>query len=40
MGHAYYVDYKNERKKFVEAFFNVINWDKVLERVVFFQRKE
>jgi Fe-Mn family superoxide dismutase len=38
--HAYYVDYKNERKKFVEAFFNVINWDKVLERVVFFQRKE
>ncbi len=27
--HAYYVDYKNERPKFVEAFWNVVNWDKV-----------
>ena len=27
--HAYYVDYKNERAKFVEAFWNVVNWDKV-----------
>lgn len=27
--HAYYVDYKNDRAKFVDAFWNVINWDKV-----------
>ncbi len=27
--HAYYVDYKNERPKFVEAFWNIINWDRV-----------
>jgi Fe-Mn family superoxide dismutase len=27
--HAYYLDYKNERPKFVEAFWNLVNWDKV-----------
>ena len=27
--HAYYLDYKNDRGKFVEAFWNVVNWDKV-----------
>ena len=27
--HAYYVDYKNDRAKFVEAFWNVVNWDYV-----------
>jgi Fe-Mn family superoxide dismutase len=25
--HAYYVDYKNDRAKFVDGFWNVINWD-------------
>ena len=24
--HAYYVDYKNDRAKFVEGFWNVVNW--------------
>ena len=27
--HAYYVDYKNDRAKFVEGFWNVVNWDYV-----------
>jgi Fe-Mn family superoxide dismutase len=25
--HAYYLDYKNDRAKFVEAFWNLVNWD-------------
>ncbi len=27
--HAYYLDYKNDRAKFVEAFWNIVNWDYV-----------
>jgi Fe-Mn family superoxide dismutase len=27
--HAYYLDYKNDRAKFVEAYWNLVNWDKV-----------
>ncbi len=27
--HAYYLDYKNERPKFVDAFWNIVNWDEV-----------
>jgi superoxide dismutase, Fe-Mn family len=30
--HAYYLDYKNERPKFVEAFWNIINWNIVKQR--------
>ncbi len=30
--HAYYLDYKNERPKFVEAFWNIINWNIVKKR--------
>ena len=31
--HAYYIDYKNERAKFVEAFWNIVNWDTVNKRL-------
>jgi len=31
--HAYYIDYKNERAKFVDAFWNVVNWDEVNKRL-------
>ena len=25
--HAYYIDYRNERPKFIEAFWNIANWE-------------
>jgi Fe-Mn family superoxide dismutase len=31
--HAYYVDYKNDRGKFVEAFWGLVNWDEVARRL-------
>ncbi|HOD35563.1 MAG TPA: superoxide dismutase [Syntrophales bacterium] len=30
--HAYYLDYKNLRAKFVEAFWNIVNWEEVRKR--------
>ena len=30
--HAYYLDYKNDRAKFVDAFWNIVNWDTVGQR--------
>lgn len=30
--HAYYLDYKNDRAKFVEQFWNIVNWDEVNKR--------
>ena len=31
--HAYYIDYKNDRGKFIEAFWNLVNWDEVNKRL-------
>lgn len=31
--HAYYVDYRNARPKYVEAFWNLVNWDFVASRM-------
>jgi Fe-Mn family superoxide dismutase len=36
--HAYYIDYKNDRAKFVEAFWSIVNWDKANERLEEFTR--
>eukprot|EP00804_Cyclotella_cryptica_P025431 CCRYP_017188-RA/>CCRYP_017188-RA protein AED:0.21 eAED:0.21 QI:0/0.5/0.66/1/0.5/0/3/1223/87 len=32
--HAYYVDYRNVRPNYVNAIWDVINWDTVEERLV------
>jgi Fe-Mn family superoxide dismutase len=25
--HAYYIDYKNDRRKYLENWWNLVNWD-------------
>lgn len=32
--HAYYLDYKNDRAKFVESWWNIVNWQEVNQRFI------
>jgi Fe-Mn family superoxide dismutase len=31
--HAYYLDYKNDRKKFIDSFWELVNWEEVENRI-------
>lgn len=31
--HAYYIDYKNDRAKFVETFWNIVNWNEINKKL-------
>jgi Fe-Mn family superoxide dismutase len=37
--HAYYLDYKNDRAKHVDAFWHIVNWDEVQARFVTHLKK-
>lgn len=32
--HAYYLDYKNDRGKYVDSFWSIVNWDDVASRLI------
>ena len=31
--HAYYIDYRNARNKYIEAFWNLVNWEFVTQKL-------
>lgn len=37
--HAYYLDYRNDRAKFIDAFWHLVNWDEVQARFVTHLKK-
>jgi Fe-Mn family superoxide dismutase len=32
--HAYYLDYKNDRAKYIESFWTIVHWEEVNKRLV------
>ena len=34
--HSYYIDYRNDRKRYIENFWNNIDWNVIYERYVYF----
>lgn len=38
--HAYYLDYRNDRPKYVEAFWSIVNWEEVGKRFEAAQKKK
>jgi Fe-Mn family superoxide dismutase len=30
--HAYYIDYRNERNKFIQSFWEIVDWEVVEKR--------
>ncbi len=36
--HAYYLDYKNDRGKFIEGFWNIVNWDIIGKRFAMIKK--
>jgi|WetSurMetagenome_2_1015567.scaffolds.fasta_scaffold10536_4 superoxide dismutase, Fe-Mn family len=37
--HAYYLDYRNDRAKFIESFWSIVNWDEVNKRLASHVKK-
>jgi len=31
--HAYYIDYKNDRAKFIETYWNIVNWNEINKKL-------
>lgn len=38
--HAYYIDYKNDRAKFVDAFWSIVNWNEINKRLEEAQKQQ
>jgi Fe-Mn family superoxide dismutase len=37
--HAYYLDYRNDRAKYVDAFWSIVHWDEIAKRLAAVMKK-